>query len=170
MHELDKIVTKSVFANMTDATSRWRAARAPEEISWQVFQHGPEPAAAADAEKPTLLDTIKNRLASTNHLLQAARSAIRTAIAKRSCSPACSTTSRWSLIRCDHGYWGAQIDRALCRRRGELAIKSHQRCASSPTSRSATAIPICIQVFRAGLFARAYIHEEYKRARTTSTT
>ena len=50
MHELDKIVTKSVFSHMTDGHVDMEGGAAlMKEVSGQVLQHGPGPTAASDA-------------------------------------------------------------------------------------------------------------------------
>ena len=71
MHELDKIVTKSVFANMTDGHVDMEGGAAlQKKYPGKYFNMGPDPRLPPMPEKPTLLDYFKNRLASTNHLLQ----------------------------------------------------------------------------------------------------
>ena len=50
MHELDKIVTKSVFSHLTDGLVEMEGGAALHgQVSRQVLQHGPGPALAADA-------------------------------------------------------------------------------------------------------------------------
>src|ERR1044072_7118235 len=71
MHELDKIVTKSVFANMTDGHVDMEGGAALMKKSpGKYFNRGPAPRLPPMPEKPTLLDYFKNPFAPTNHLLQ----------------------------------------------------------------------------------------------------
>src|ERR1051326_9403474 len=66
MHELDKIVTKSVFANMTDGRVDMEGGAAlMKKYPGKYFNMGPDPRLPPMPEKPTLLDYFKNRLAST---------------------------------------------------------------------------------------------------------
>src|SRR6476469_5875585 len=78
MHELDKIVTKSVFSNMTDGHVDMEGGAAlMKKYPGKYFNMGPDPRLPPMPEKPTLLDYFKNRFASTNHLLQSGALAIK---------------------------------------------------------------------------------------------
>ena len=175
MHELDKIVTKSVFANMTDGHVDMEGGAAlQKKYPGKYFNMGPDPRLPPMPEKPTLLDYFKNRLASTNHLLQSGALALKNGHSEKVVL-ACllHDIAVVGFIRCDHGYWGAQMIEPYVDEEVSWAIRSRtRRCASSPTSRSATAIPTCTRkYFGAGLQARA-VHPGgiQARARTTSTT
>src|SRR5882757_10568162 len=73
MHELDKIITKSVFSNLTDGVVGMEGVAVLQAKNpGKYFNMGPDPRLPPMPEKPTLMDYFKNRLASTNDLLQSA--------------------------------------------------------------------------------------------------
>ena len=61
-------------------------------------------------DKPTLIDYFRCRFASTAHLLQSATHALKAGHDKKVIL-ACllHDIGVVSFIRCDHGYWGAQM-------------------------------------------------------------
>ena len=96
MHELDKIVTKSVFSDLTDGQVAMEGGAGPQAKNpGKYFNMGPDLRLPPMPEKPTLLDYFKNRFASTNHLLQSGALAIKNGHNERSCWRASFTTSRW---------------------------------------------------------------------------
>ena len=72
-----------------------------------------------------------------------------------------------SFIRCDHGYWGAQLIEPYVDEEVSLGDEDcTRRCASFPTNRSATSIPTCTRDFSAPDYKpEPYIVAEYERAR-----
>jgi len=111
MHELERVVTKSTLHYLADGevkmdTSAGLWAKHPGA----VFNMGPDPRLPKMPEKPTLIDYFKCRFAQHAHLLQSATHAL-----KAGCSEkvvlACllHDIAVVSFIRCDHGYWGAQM-------------------------------------------------------------
>ena len=173
MHELDKIVTKSVFANMTDGHVDMEGGAAlQKKYPGKYFNMGPDPRLPPMPEKPTLLDYFKNRFASTNHLLQSGALALKNGHSEKVVL-ACllHDIAVVGFIRCDHGYWGAQMIAPYVDEEVSGRSACTRRCASSPTSRSATTIPTCTPSISGQDYEpEPYIHEEYKRARDTSTT
>ena len=144
MHELDKIVTKSVFVQHDRRSCRHGGRRgAAEEIPRQVFQHGRRPAAAADAGEADLARLLQEpaRLDQPSAAKRRAR-ASRTATARRWCWPACCTTSRVvGFIRCDHGYWGAQMIAPYVDEEVSEAIRMHQALRFFPDEKYGYAYP-----------------------------
>src|SRR5260221_12589594 len=73
MHELDKIITKSVFSNLTDGVVGMEGGAVPQAKNpGKYFNMGPDPRLPPVPETPRLMDYFKNRLASTNDLPQCA--------------------------------------------------------------------------------------------------
>ena len=133
----------------------------------KYFNMGPDPRLPPMPEKPTLLDYFKNRFASTNHLLQSGALALKNGHSEKVVL-ACllHDIAVVSFIRCDHGYWGAQMIEPYVDEEVSGRSACTRRCASSPTSRSATAIPTCTASISATDYQpEPYIVEEYKRAR-----
>src|SRR6185437_11318230 len=78
MHELDKIVTKSVFSNLTDGHVDMEGGAAlQKKYPGKYFNMGADPRLPPMPEKPTLMDYFRNRFASANHLLQSAALAVK---------------------------------------------------------------------------------------------
>ena len=78
MHELDRVITKSVFSHLTDGKVQMEGGAALQaKYPGKYFNMGPDPRLPPMPEKPTLLDYFKNRFASTNHLVQSAALALK---------------------------------------------------------------------------------------------
>ena len=111
MHELEHIVTKSVLFNLADGrvtTEDGAVLMAQNPGKYLLMKEDPRlPKMPA---KPTLIDYFKCRFASTSHLLQSAAHA-RQAGHSEKVIMACllHDIAVASFIRCDHGYWGAQM-------------------------------------------------------------
>ncbi len=88
--ELDRTVVKSAIYTSGDRDPRLPVQR-PDNGKYVMMGH--DPRLPRMPEKPTLFDFYKYRFAPANHMMQSARLAIRTAPARRSSSPAWSTTS-----------------------------------------------------------------------------
>ena len=111
MHELDRIVTKSVFSHLTDGQVEMEGGAALQaKHPGKYFNMGPDPRLPPMPEKPTLMDYFRNRFASTNHLLQSGALALKNGHSEKVVL-ACllHDIAVVSFIRCDHGYWGAQM-------------------------------------------------------------
>ena len=174
MHELDKIVTKSVFSHLTDGEVAMEGGAAlQKKYPGKYFNMGPDPRLPPMPEKPTLLDYFKNRFASTNHLLQSGALALKNGHSEKVVL-ACllHDIAVVSFIRCDHGYWGAQMIEPYVDEEVSWAIKSHQALRFFPDELVGYGYPdMYTKYFGAGLRARA-VHPGgiQARARTTSTT
>ena len=79
-------------------------------------------------DKPTLIDFFKLRFASTAHLLQSAKHALRNAGLPEKIVLACllHDIGVVGFIRCDHGYWGAQMIEPYVDEEVSWAIRAHQ--------------------------------------------
>ncbi len=118
-------------------------------------------------EKPQLLDFMKYRFASTTHLLQSAKHALKAGLPEKTVL-ACllHDIGVVGFIRCDHGYWGAQMIAPYVDEEISWAIKSHQALRFFPDESVGYKYPDqYIRLFGADYKPEPYIHEEYKRAR-----
>jgi hypothetical protein len=168
MHELDRIITKSVFSNLTDGVVGMEGGAVLQAKNpGKYFNMGPDPRLPPMPEKPTLMDYFKNRLASTNHLLQSA------ALARKAGHPekvvmACllHDIAVVGFIRCDHGYWGAQMIAPYVDEEVSEAIRMHQALRFFPDESYGYGYPdLYTKYFGADYKPEPYIVEEYKRAR-----
>jgi hypothetical protein len=148
MHELDKIITKSVFSHLTDGEVAMEGGAALQaKHPGKYFNMGADPRLPPMPEKPTLLDYFKNRFASTNHLLQSGALAIKNGHSEKVVL-ACllHDIAVVSFIRCDHGYWGAQmIAPYIPTCTGSISATTTSR---SPTSSRSTSAPATASITR----------------------
>ena len=94
MHEMERIITRSTIAHLMDGEVKMDTG--PEmkaKHPGKYFLMGDDPRLPPMPEKPTLVDYFRYRFASTAHLLQSATHALKAGNPRRSCSPACCTTS-----------------------------------------------------------------------------
>ena len=168
MHELDKIVTKSVFSNLTDGHVDMEGGAAlQKKYPGKYFNMGADPRLPPMPEKPTLLDYFKNRLASTNHLLQSGALAVKNGHNEKVVL-ACllHDIAVVGFIRCDHGYWGAQMIAPYVDEEVSEAIRMHQALRFFQDEKYGYAYPdMYKKYFGEDYSPEPYIHEEYKRAR-----
>jgi len=167
MHELDKIVTKSVFANMTDGHVDMEGGAAlMKKYPGKYFNMGPDPRLPPMPEKPTLLDYFKNRFASTNHLLQSGALAIKNGHSEKVVL-ACllHDIAVVSFIRCDHGYWGAQMIEPYVDEEVSWAVRAHQALRFFPDESVGYSYPeMYVKLFGPDYRPEPYIVAEYERA------
>jgi hypothetical protein len=111
MHEMERIITKSTFGYLMDGRVEMDAgsgmmARHPG----RYFLMGDDPRLPKMPAKPTLVDYFRRRFASTAHLVQSATHALKDGQPEKVVL-ACllHDIAVVSFIRCDHGYWGAQM-------------------------------------------------------------
>ena len=146
MEELnDKIATKSVLFTLADGrTDMVSGAQLMAQNPGKHFLMGADPRLPKMPEKPTLIDFFKHRFASTNHLLQSATHALKAGLDEKVVL-ACllHDIGVVSFIRCDHGYWGAQLIEPYVDEEVSWSCACTRRCDSFPTSRWGTSIPIC---------------------------
>jgi hypothetical protein len=168
MHELDKIVTKSVFANMTDGHVDMEGGAAlMKKYPGKYFNMGPDPRLPPMPEKPTLLDYFKNRFASTNHLLQSGALAVKNGHSEKVVL-ACllHDIAVVGFIRCDHGYWGAQMIEPYVDEEVSWAVRTHQALRFFPDEAAGYKYPeMYIKLFGDDYKPEPYIVAEYERAK-----
>ena len=168
MHELERVVSKSTLHYLADGevkmdTSAGLWARHPGA----VFNMGPDPRLPPMPEKPTLIDYFKCRFAQHAHLLQSATHAL-----KAGCNEkvilACllHDIAVVSFIRCDHGYWGAQMIEPYVDEEVSDAIRMHQALRFFPDESVGYGYPdMYRKYFGDDYQPEPYIVEEYKRAK-----
>src|SRR6185312_14978798 len=166
--ELDCIVTKSLLFNLADGRreidngAKLRAAKPGARM-----RMGDDPRLPKMPDKPTLMDFFQCRFAGSNHLLQSATHALKAGMSEKTIL-ACllHDIAVVGFIRCDHGYWGAQlvepyVDEEVC-----WAIRAHQALRFYPDESVGYSYPeLYTQYFGADYEPDDYIKAEYERAR-----
>jgi len=135
MHELERIGDQVDAAlSQRRQAANGHGAGDPGQEPWQTFLDGPDPRLPPMPEKPTLVDYFRNRFASTSHLLQSANHALKAGHSEKVIL-ACllHDIAVVSFIRCDHGYWGAQMIEPYVDEEVAWAIKVHQALRFFPT-------------------------------------
>ena len=168
MHELEHIVTKSVLVNLTDGKVAMEGgnellARNPGK----VMLMGPDPRLPPMPETPTLVDYFRCRFASTSHLLQSATHALKGGQSEKVVL-ACllHDIAVVSFIRCDHGYWGAQMIEPYVDEEVAWAIKMHQVLRFFPDESVGYGYPdMYLKLFGSDYRPEPYIVADYERAR-----
>ena len=168
MHELEHIVTKSVLCNLTDGRVEMAGGAALQaKYPGKLFLMGEDPRLPKMPEKPTLIDYFRCRFASANHLLQSAALALKNGHSEKVVL-ACllHDIAVVSFIRCDHGYWGAQMIEPYVDEEVSWAIRTHQALRFFPDESVGYEYPdMYVKYFGADYQPEPYIVEEYKRAR-----
>ena len=169
MHELDeKIATKSVLFNLADGNRNWvTGPQLKAQNPGKYFLMGDDPRLPKMPEKPTLIDFFKLRFASTNHLLQSATHALKAGLDEKTVL-ACllHDIGVAGFIRCDHGYWGAQMIEPYVDEEVSWAVRVHQALRFFPDESVGYKYPdMYLEYFGPDYTPEPYIEEEYKRAR-----
>ena len=143
MHEMERILSRSTFSYLADGKQEMDVgADLLKKNPGKHFLMGADPRLPPMPEKPTLVDYFRHRFASTAHLLQSAAHALKTGQPEKVVM-ACLVhdIAIVSFIRCDHGYWGAQMIEPYVDEEVAWAVKTHQALRFFRMIRSATAIP-----------------------------
>ncbi|HEY7663847.1 MAG TPA: HD domain-containing protein [Xanthobacteraceae bacterium] len=169
MRELDdKIATKSVLFNLADGnTEMIGGAALMAQNPGRHFLMGADPRLPKMPDKPTLIDFFKLRFASLNHLLQSATHALKAGLDEKAVL-ACllHDIGVVGFIRCDHGYWGAQLIEPYVDEEVSWAVRMHQALRFFPDESVGYKYPdMYLKYFGEDYQPEPYIVEEYKRAR-----
>ena len=168
MHELERIVTKSTLHYLAEGEVKMDAA-APimAKNPGKHFLMGADPRLPPMPAEPTLVDYFRCRFASHAHLLQSATHAL-----KAGCNEkvilACllHDIAVVSFIRCDHGYWGAQMIEPYVDEEVSWAVRTHQALRFFPDEAAGYKYPdMYIKLFGDDYKPEPYIVAEYERAR-----
>ena len=169
MNELsERIATKSVLFNMGDGKVEMEGGAALQaKHPGKLFLMGADPRLPKMPDKPTLIDFFKLRFASTAHLLQSATHALKAGMDEKVIL-ACllHDIGVVSFIRCDHGYWGAQMIEPYVDEEVSWAVRTHQALRFFPDESVGYKYPdMYFKYFGADYEPEPYIKAEYERAR-----
>ncbi len=169
MHDLaERIASKSVLFGMADGKVEiFDAAAFKAKNPDKYFLMGADPRLPKMPEKPTLIDFFNNRFASLNHLLQSATLALKNGHSEKIVL-ACllHDIGVASFIRCDHGYWGAQMIEPYVDEEVSWAVRMHQALRFFPDPSVGYEYPQqYINNFGADYKPEPYIVREYERAK-----
>jgi hypothetical protein len=167
MRALPDVPAKSVLYTSGEQDPRTTQIRPPAEEG-QHFLMKEDPRLPQMPKKPTLLDFFNYRLSpSKNHLLQSATHAL-----KAGCSEkvilACllHDLAVVGFIRCDHGYWAAQMLAPYVDEEVAWSIRAHQALRFYPDEAAGYAYPdLYLKLFGAGYRPEPYIERDYQAAR-----
>jgi len=168
MHELERIAVKSVLYNLGDGKVAMESGAAMQAANpGKYFLMGADPRLPQMPEKPTLVDYFRCRFASTAHLLQSATHALKAGHSEKVIL-ACllHDIGVVSFIRCDHGYWGAQMIEPYVDEEVSWAVRAHQALRFFPDESVGYKYPeLYVKFFGPDYEPEPYIVEEYRRAR-----
>jgi hypothetical protein len=128
MHEMERIITRSTFGYLMEGSREMDSgAGMLAKHPGQYFLMRDDPRLPKMPDKPTLVDYFRCRFASTAHLLQSATHALKTGQPEKVVM-ACllHDIGIVSFIRCDHGYWGAQMIEPYVDEEISWAVRMHQ--------------------------------------------
>jgi hypothetical protein len=167
-HELERIVTRSVLFGMADGKVEIESGPAlMAKNPGKYMLMGEDPRLPKMPEKPTLIDYFRCRFATTAHLLQSATHALKAGLDDKTVL-ACllHDIGVASFIRCDHGYWGAQLIEPYVDEEVSWAVRMHQALRFFPDESVGYGYPeMYVKLFGPDYKPEPYIVEDYKRAR-----
>ena len=169
MQELnERVATKSVLFTLADGKLEMESGAAVlARNPGKYFLMGADPRLPKMPAKPTLMDFFRCRFASTNHLLQSATHALKAGLDEKIVLACLLHDIRVvSFIRCDHGYWGAQLIEPYVEEEVSWAVRAHQALRFYPDESVGYKYPeMYVKLFGPDYRPEPYIEEEYKRAR-----
>jgi hypothetical protein len=133
----------------------------------QHVMMGEDPRLKKMPTKPTLADFFRLRFAPANHLLQSAAHALKGGMSETIVT-ACllHDIAILGFIRCDHGYWGAQLLEPYVDEEISWAIRAHQAVRFYADESVGYSYPDqYVKLFGANYKPEPYIEEAYKKAR-----
>ena len=157
MHELEHIVIKSALFNLADGKLDDDTAAVLARNPGKYLIMKEDPRLPKMPAKPTLIDYFKCRFASTAHLLQSAAHAKKAGHGEKVIM-ACllHDIAVASFIRCDHGYWGAQMIEPYVDEEISWAVRAHQALRFFPDESVGYQYPGSLhQMVRSGFSGRA---------------
>src|SRR6266853_5317683 len=169
MHELgERIAVKSTLFNIADGKAEMPSGPALKAANPdKYFLMGADPRLPKMPDRPTLIDFFNNRFASLNHLLQSATHALKGGHSEKVVL-ACllHDVGVAGFIRCDHGYWGAQLIEPYVTEEVSWAVRVHQALRFFPDESVGYKYPdMYLKYFGPDYKPEPYVEEEYKRAR-----
>jgi len=169
MNELnEKIAAKSVLYTLGDGEVGMESgASMMARNPGKYFLMGADARLPKMPDKPTLIDFFKLRFGSMAHLLQSATHALKAGHDEKTVL-ACllHDIGVVGFIRCDHGYWGAQLIEPYVDEEVSWAIRMHQALRFFPDEAAGYDYPdIYLKFFGPDYKPEPYIVAEYERAR-----
>jgi hypothetical protein len=168
MHELEHIVSKSALFHLADGyvkNDEGGALMARNPGKYLLMKEDPRLPSMPD--RPTLMDYFRFRFASTSHLLQSATHAKKAGQGEKVIM-ACllHDIAVASFIRCDHGYWGAQMIEPYVDEEISWAVRAHQALRFFADESVGYEYPeTYVKWFGPDYRPEPYIFDEYNRAR-----
>jgi hypothetical protein len=163
--ELDRIVVKSVIFTSGERDPRLPVPRPPDD--GRRYLMGADPRLAPMPERPTLLDFFRYRFGPSAHLLQSARLAQKSGASEKVVL-ACllHDIAIAGFIRCDHGYWSAQLVEPYVDEEVSWAIRYHQALRFFPDEAAGYRYPeLYIKLFGPDYEPEPHIREAHRYAR-----
>jgi hypothetical protein len=167
MHELEHIVIKSALFNLADGRMEDDVAAVLARNPGKYLIMKEDPRLPEMPAKPTLIDYFRRRFASTSHLLQSAAHAKKAGHSEKvilACLLHDIAVS--GFIRCDHGYWGAQMIEPYVDEEVSWAVRAHQALRFFPDESVGYQYPEAyVKWFGPDFQPEPYIVDEHNRAR-----
>jgi hypothetical protein len=117
-------------------------------------------------EKPTIVDFFKLRFAPANHVLQSATRALKTGMKEEVILACLLHDVVHSLIKADHGYWGAQLFEPYIPEKSTFAIKYHATLRFYPDEAAGYVYPeLYYRTFGVDYKPPQYVQDTYKMLR-----
>jgi hypothetical protein len=117
-------------------------------------------------EKPALLDFFRLRFAPANHVLQSATRALKTGMPEEIVLACLLHDVVQSMIKPDHGWWGAQLVEPYVPAKTAFAIRYHQALRFYPDPAAGYEYPeLYYQMYGSDYVPPAYIEATYKMVR-----
>jgi hypothetical protein len=163
--ELDRVVVKSVIFTSGERDPRQPVPRPPDD--GRLYMMGPDPRLPRMPDKPTLLDFFRYRFGPSMHLLQSARLATKNGVDEKVVL-ACllHDIAIAGFIRCDHGYWAAQLLEPYVDEEVAWAIRYHQALRFFPDESVGYRYPeLYVKLFGPDYVPEPHIQEAYRYAR-----
>ena len=117
-------------------------------------------------DKPTLLDYFKLRFAPANHVLQSATRAMKTGMTEEVILACLLHDVVQTLIKADHGWWGAQLFEPYIPEKSSFAIRYHQALRFYPDEVAGYEYPdMYLSTFGVDYTPPQYIQDTYQMVR-----
>ncbi len=163
--ELDRVVVKSAIFTSGERDPRVPVPRPPDEGKLYLMGHDPRLPRMPD--KPALFDFFRYRFGPSAHPLQSARLAQKSGAGEKVVL-ACllHDIAIAGFIRCDHGYWGAQLLEPYVDPEVSWAIRYHQALRFFADESAGYRYPeMYVKLFGADYEPDPHIQEAYRYAR-----
>ncbi|HXQ50094.1 MAG TPA: HD domain-containing protein [Stellaceae bacterium] len=169
MDDLDRFIpTKSLLFNLADGKREVGfGGKILDDRPGARMLMGEDPRLPKMPAKPTLFDFFEYRFGGINHLLQSATHALKAGMNEKTIL-ACllHDIAVIGFIRCDHGYWGAQLVEPYVDEEVSWAIRAHQALRFYPDESVGYPYPeMYIKNFGAEYEPDEYIKADYLRFR-----